>query len=132
MSDAEADRQLVATLQKRISSLEREAATWKAKSAALRVDQPDAVQRFASRIAHDFNNLLQSIMGKTDLVMDDASDPEATKAVVQMISDAGVCGAQLPRVCLIFGKTGELPELDVARPKSSTAARRQAKSPALS
>jgi CheY-like chemotaxis protein len=49
-----------------------------------------------------------------------------------MISDAAVRGAQLTRLLLVFGKTGELPELDVARPKSRAAARRQIISPALS
>jgi len=74
------------------------------------IEKMDAVGQLAGGIAHDFNNLLQIVQGNADLCL--ALDaPEAIRAMLVEIQEAGTRAASLVKQLLSFSKS-------VGEPKS--------------
>lgn len=124
MRGANASQQRIADLQRRVSDLESEAVTLRAENDALRFRPPEVTTESARRIVHDLNNLLQSIMGKAELVLDDASVSGQTRNLWQTIFDAAVHSAGLTRQLLALGKSEIISELPVASARSPIVTRR--------
>lgn len=117
------EQQRTADLQRRVDDLENEAAALRAENDALRFRLPEATAAVTRRIVHDLNNLLQTIMGKAELVLDEASVPDRTRDLWQAILDAAVGSAALTQQLLALSKKGEIPDLAVA-PATRGVARR--------
>jgi len=64
----------------------------------------DSVGQLASGIAHDFNNLLTVINGMSELLMDQLSQDDASRADVEDIHRAGERAATLTRQLLAFSR----------------------------
>jgi PAS domain S-box-containing protein len=64
----------------------------------------EAVGRLAGGIAHDFNNLLTSIIGYSDLVLEELGDAHANRADVEEIMRAAERAGGLTRQLLAFSR----------------------------
>lgn len=125
MSGTKANQRRIADLQRCVDDLEREAATLRAENNALRFGRPEVTSAFTLRIAHELNNMLQTIMGKAELVLDDASVPDQTRDLWQTILDAADGGAELTQQLIAFGKTGQVADFAVAPATSRVVVQRE-------
>ena len=71
----------------------------------------ESLGRLAGGIAHDFNNLLMVVLGYTELLLSDSSDPEAVIRGLKEIKMAGERGAELTAQLLTFSRK------QIARPR---------------
>ncbi len=69
-----------------------------------RMQKMEAVGRLAGGIAHDFNNIVQAIGGYTELLMQDMSDADPRRRILQQIRHAGERAASLTRQLLAFSR----------------------------
>ncbi len=72
-----------------------------------RAQRLDSLGVLAGGIAHDFNNLLVGIIGNTDLLLGEVTDPE-TRELLQAIASAGESAARLTAQMLAYAGRGEL------------------------
>ncbi len=68
------------------------------------VQKMEAVGRLAGGVAHDFNTLLGSILGYTEMMLDDLEESEPMHRVARQIHRAAERGAGLTRQLLAFGR----------------------------
>jgi two-component system cell cycle sensor histidine kinase/response regulator CckA len=70
----------------------------------LQAQKMDAIGRLSAGIAHDFNNLLTSVIGYSDLLLDDMPDDDPRRGDIETMKYAGEQGAALTRQLLAFGR----------------------------
>ncbi|MBI5095627.1 MAG: PAS domain S-box protein, partial [Candidatus Hydrogenedentes bacterium] len=75
----------------------------------------EAIGQLAGGVAHDFNNLLQSILGYTDLILDDADLADRHRAELGEVHSAARRAAELTRQILAFSRRQvlQLSDLDL-------------------
>jgi PAS domain S-box-containing protein len=69
----------------------------------------EAIGTLAGGIAHDFNNILATILGYTELALDNASSASATRRQLQEVLTAAHRARDLVRQILTFSRKGEQP-----------------------
>jgi len=67
----------------------------------------EAIGTLAGGIAHDFNNILSSVLGYTELALDDAEEGTQLRRNLQAVLSAGERARDLVRQILTFSRQGE-------------------------
>jgi PAS domain S-box-containing protein len=74
----------------------------------LQAQRMESVGRLAGGIAHDFNNLLLSILGVSQLILDEIDEKHPIRSDVQEILLAGESAVKLTRQLLALGRKQEI------------------------
>jgi PAS domain S-box-containing protein len=70
----------------------------------LQAQKMEGIGRLAGGVAHDFNNLLTSILGFSNLILDELDEKSPLRASVSEIIHAGQLAEKLTRQLLVFGR----------------------------
>lgn len=70
----------------------------------LQVQKMEGIGRLAGGVAHDFNNLLTTILGFSNLILDDLDEASPMRQAMEEIIHAGQRAEKLTRQLLVFGR----------------------------
>ena len=96
-------------LEQRVRELEKKVINSKKEEKQLRQSQKiEAIGRLAGGIAHDFNNVLYSIIGYTELTMDDMPEGSLAQKNLKEVFKAAMRAKDMVRQILVFSRKDDI------------------------